>query len=45
MKESTEGVEKGQTTAMGDAVRMGTVKGAGIEHDAREGERYTRTGT
>jgi len=45
LKESTEGVEKGQTTAMGDVVQMGAVNGVGIERSAQESERFTRTGT
>ncbi len=45
MKESTEGIEKGQTTAMGDVVQMGVDNGTGIGRNARETEQLTRTGT
>lgn len=45
MKESTEGVQAGQTTAMGDIVQMDAVSGAGIDRDAQKSERFTRAGT
>lgn len=45
VKESTEGVQAGQTTAMGDVVQMGAVSGTEIERDAQETERFTQTGT
>ncbi len=45
MKESTEGVQAGQATEMGDVVQMGAVNGTRIEQDAHENERYTRKGT
>lgn len=45
MKESTEGVEEGQTTAMGDVVQMSTENDVGIRQNAQETERLTRTGT
>lgn len=43
MKESTEGVQTGQTTAMGDALQ-GAVNGVGVEQSAQKSERFTRTG-
>ena len=45
LKESTEGVQAGQTTAMGDVVQMDAVNGGGIGRSAQESERFTRTGT
>lgn len=45
MKESTEGVEKGHTTAMGDAVQHDWGNGAAVERSVQESEQFTRTGT
>jgi len=44
MPESTEGVQVGQTTAMGDVTQHDWGKSAGIDQNAQETERFTRTG-
>lgn len=35
----------GADNAMGDAVQMGAVNGVGVEQDAQQSERFTRTET
>lgn len=45
MKESTEGVQAGQITAMDDIVQMSTGNGAEISQNAQETEQITGTGT